>query len=89
MKTDMVIAGGGIGEELPVFAIPADGLTIVDALVGIGFAASRGEAKRLVSGGGARIDGEAVSDESYRIDASRGEVRISSGKKKHGVLRPS
>ncbi len=82
-------AGGGIGEELPVFAIPADGLTIVDALVGIGFAASRGEAKRLVSGGGARIDGEAVSDESYRIDASRGEVRISSGKKKHGVLRPS
>jgi tyrosyl-tRNA synthetase len=82
-------AGGGLGSDLPVFAIPAEGITIVDALVGIGFAASRGEAKRLVSGGGARIDGEVVSDEGHAISAGGGDVRISSGKKKHGVLRPA
>ncbi|MFM5906892.1 MAG: tyrosine--tRNA ligase, partial [Novosphingobium sp.] len=81
-------AGGGLGQDLPVLALPADGIGIVDALVGIGFAASRGEAKRLISGGGARIDGEAVSDENYMITGDC-EVRISSGKKKHGVLRPA
>lgn len=82
-------AGGGVGEDLPVFAIPAEGFTIVDALVGIGFAASRGEAKRLVTGGGARLDGVSIADEGHRIEASGGEVRISSGKKKHGVLKPA
>ncbi|MBS0483007.1 MAG: tyrosine--tRNA ligase [Proteobacteria bacterium] len=81
-------AGGGMGADLPVLTLPAAGIGIIDALVGIGFAASRGEAKRLVSGGGARIDGEAVSDDNYLIRGDSGEVRISSGKKKHGVLRP-
>ena len=80
-------AGGGVGEDLPEFTIPAAGLTIVDALVGIGFAASRGEAKRLIAGGGARIDGAVVTDETHAITANCGELRISSGKKKHGVLR--
>ena len=80
-------AGGGVGADLPVLALPAEGISLIDALVGIGFAASRGEAKRLISGGGARIDGEAISDENLHITGSRVEVRISAGKKKHGVLR--
>lgn len=80
-------AGGGVGDDLPEYALPAAGLSLIDALVGIGFAASRGEAKRLIAGGGARLDGESVTDESHHI-AGGAEVRISSGKKKHGVLRP-
>ena len=82
-------SGGGVGADLPVLALPAEGIGLIDALVGIGFAASRGEAKRLIAGGGARIDGEAVSDENHLIAGSGAEVRISAGKKKHGVLRPS
>jgi tyrosyl-tRNA synthetase len=82
-------AGGGLGADLPSFAVPAEGLSITDALVGIGFAASRGEAKRLIAGGGARLDGEAISDENHRIALTQGEMRISSGKKKHGVLKPA
>ena len=81
--------GGGVGADLPVLALPAEGIGLIDALVGIGFAASRGEAKRLIAGGGARIDGEAVSDENLQIAGSGIEVRISAGKKKHGVLRPT
>ena len=80
--------GGGVGADLPVLALPAEGIGLIDALVGIGFATSRGEAKRLIAGGGARIDGEAVSDENLQIAGSGTEVRISAGKKKHGVLRP-
>ncbi len=81
-------AGGGVGADLPVLALPTEGIGIVDALVGIGFAASRGEAKRLVAGGGARVDGQPVSDEGFHIPGGK-ETRISSGKKRHGVLRPA
>ena len=82
-------AGGGVGEDLPVCTIPSEGFTVVDALVAIGFAASRGEAKRLVAGGGARLDGESIADEAHRIEPGQGERRLSAGKKKHGILRQS
>ena len=81
-------AAGGLGEDLPELALPAEGIGIIDALVGIGFAASRGEAKRLIAGGGARVDGESVTDEGFVITGSDA-VRLSAGKKKHGVLRPA
>ncbi len=81
-------ADGGVGADLPVLALPAGGLAMVDALVGIGFAASRGDAKRLIAGGGARVDGEPVTDEAHHILAATADVRISAGKKRHGVLRP-
>ena len=81
-------AGGGLGEDLPVLELPSEGIGLVDALVGIGFAASRGEAKRLIAGGGARVDGLVISDEAFHIRA-QADVRLSSGKKKHGILRPA
>ncbi len=80
-------AGGGVGDDLPTFSLPADGISLLDALVGIGFAKSRGEAKRLVAGGGARVGGEQIKDENHHIDGGS-EVRLSSGKKKHGILNP-
>ncbi|WP_296676227.1 tyrosine--tRNA ligase [Novosphingobium sp.] len=82
-------SGAGLGAELPVLPVPSDGIGIVDALVGIGFAASRSEAKRLVSGGGARIEGQTITDENHVIEGNSGDLRISSGKKKHGILRPA
>ena len=72
---------------LPILDLPSAGLGIIEALVGLGFAASRGEAKRLVAGGGARVDGVAITAEGHHI-AGGAELRISSGKKKHGILRP-
>ena len=84
---EATFAGGGMGADLPVWQVPAEGCSILDALVGIGFAASRGEAKRLIAGGGARLDGEAIADEAFRLPSGAGEWRISSGKKKHGILR--
>jgi tyrosyl-tRNA synthetase len=57
---------------------------LIDALVGLGLAASKGGARRLVAGGGARVDGEKTdSDVTIRVE---GQVRISAGKKKHGLL---
>ena len=80
-------AGGGTGSDLPVLTLPAAGISVIDALVGIGFAASRGEAKRLIAGGGARLDDQVIADEGALI-AGGTEYKISSGKKKHGIIRP-
>jgi len=82
-------AGDGLGQDLPTVAVGPDGISVIDALVALGFAASRGEAKRLIAGGGARLDGEPVSDENHCIVLGSAEVRLSSGKKKHGILRPA
>ena len=85
---EATFAGGGVGTDLPVLALPHDGISVIDALVGIGFAASRGEAKRLIAGGGARLDGAAITDESAQIVGGT-EQRLSAGKKKHGIIRPA
>ena len=78
-------ADGGAGNDLPTFVVPGGSIALVDALVALGFSTSKGEAKRLIRGGGARVDGEAVKDEAalLTVDSS---VRVSSGKKLHGVL---
>ncbi len=80
--------GGGLGADLPVLELPTDGISLIDALVGIGFAASRGDAKRLIAGGGARLDGTVFTDETAQIRGGS-EQRLSAGKKKHGILRPA
>ena len=80
-------AGGGVGQDLPVLECADSSISIVDALIGLGFAASRGEAKRLVAGGGARVEGAQVTDDSHVIHLEKKDIRVSSGKKKHGVIR--
>ena len=80
-------AGDGMGQDLPTVGVGADGIGVIDALIALGFAASRGEAKRLIAGGGARLDGQPVSDENHRIMLHSNEARLSAGKKKHGILR--
>jgi tyrosyl-tRNA synthetase len=77
---------GGAGDALPTLAVPEGSIAIVDALVGLGLAASKGEARRLIKGGGARIDGEKVASEDLVVSVGEAPVRVSAGKKAHGVL---
>ena len=77
---------GVAGEALPTFAVPEGNIALVDALVALGLTASKGEARRLIAGGGARIDGEKVSDEGAMITPGAEPVRISAGKKQHGLI---
>jgi tyrosyl-tRNA synthetase len=42
---------------------------LLSAIVTAGFAASNGEARRLVAGGGVRLAGERVDDPSATVDA--------------------
>jgi len=79
---------GASGEALPMFAASGS-IGIVDALIGLGFCASKGEARRLIAGGGARVDGEKVADEAFTIAIGANPVRVSAGKKNHGLLTPA
>ncbi len=78
-------AQGGTGEDLPTLEVSGE-IGLLDAMVDLGLVASKGEAKRLVKGGGARIDGEKVGDLGAVVTVVDAPVRISAGKKKHGVL---
>lgn len=78
-------AEGGAGGDLPTHATAVP-LSVVDALVALGFCASKGEGRRLIAGGGVRIDGEKVSDEGAMLDPAGGDVKLSAGKKKHGLV---
>jgi tyrosyl-tRNA synthetase len=75
-------AEGGAGEDLPQFAVSGP-VSIVDALIGLGFAASKNEARKLVAQGGARIDGEAAGSDAALVTPGQ---KVSAGKKRHGLV---
>ena len=76
---------GASGDALPAFAA-SGAVPLVDALVALGFCASKGEARRLIKGGGARVAGEKVSDEAATVTPGPEPLRISAGKKLHGLV---
>jgi tyrosyl-tRNA synthetase len=76
---------GASGEDLPVAEVSGD-ILLAEALVALGFVVSKKEARRMIQGGGARVNGKAVGDENAMILASANAVKISAGKKKHGLL---
>lgn len=86
---------GGAGDALPTFTIVkselAAGLPVMALLTGSGFAESKGEAKRLIKGGGVRVNGDVVNDPQAQVnetDLNDGTIKISAGKKRHALARP-
>ena len=85
-------AGSGVSEGLPQETIHAgevESLGMIAALVKVGFAKSNGEARRLIRGGGARLNDTAVTDEDFQLGAGDfidGRAKISAGKKRHALL---
>jgi tyrosyl-tRNA synthetase len=73
------------GDALPSHAIATDAINIVDALLALGFVASKGEARRLIAGGGARIDGAKAGEDALIVPGGE-PVRVSAGKKLHGLI---
>ncbi len=82
---------GQAGGELPSLEVNlADGLSVLDAFVNIGFCASKGEVRRMIKQGGVKINDADISDENYRLssaDVKDGQIKLSLGKKKHGLLK--
>ncbi|APG62755.1 tyrosine--tRNA ligase [Sphingorhabdus lutea] len=81
-----VFEQGSIGEDLPNFAHNGDAISLIDAMVELQLVASKKEARRMIAAGAARIEGEAITDENHIIADSGVDLKISAGKKKHGLL---
>ena len=85
-------SGAGVGEGLPQAQLSRDelaGMSMIAALVKVGFAKSNGEARRLIRGGGARLNDVAINDEDRDLadgDFVDGRAKISAGKKRHALL---
>jgi tyrosyl-tRNA synthetase len=84
----------GAGEAaLPEVAISAadaaEGVPVYRLFVLAGLAASNAEARRLIRGGGARLDDEAVGDETTMVARARLEagVKLSAGRKHHKMVK--
>jgi tyrosyl-tRNA synthetase len=84
-ETARTTFAGGAGGDLPTLSV-AGGMTVAQALTAIGFTASNGEAKRKIAEGAVRLDDQPVSDPALTIDVSDNPVKLSLGKKKHGLL---
>ncbi len=84
---------GEAAADLPVVAIPAaeaaDGVPAFRLFTLAGLAASNAEARRLIRGGGGRIDDAPVADEGALIGAERlaAGVKVSAGRKHHRLVR--
>mgnify|MGYP000265227833 FL=1 len=79
-------AGGGIGADLPSLAVADGQIGITLALTGLGFAASNGEARRKIAEGAVKVNDAVVSDPYLSVPVGDDPVKISLGKKKHGLL---
>jgi tyrosyl-tRNA synthetase len=86
---------GAAAETLPTHAVAAgalqEGIPLFRLLAESGLAASNGEARRLIRGGGARVNDAAITDEGYTVSAADlrdGAVKLSAGRKQHRLVRP-
>ncbi len=87
---------GGLGGDLPTVEIERTalekGVGILNLLRQAGLSASNGEARRLIQGGGARVNDAKVEDEALVLDLgalnSDGVIKLTAGKKRHVIVRP-
>ena len=91
-----VFEGGGTGDDLPQVGLPRDllakGIPAFEAFARAGLAASNGEARRLIKGGGARVNDAVVTAEMQPVSLAdldpQGRIKLSAGRKRHALLRP-
>jgi tyrosyl-tRNA synthetase len=87
---------GGLGETLPTVEIPRARLEarlgVLTAFVEAGLAASNGEARRQIRGGGLKVNDVTVTDEKMMLTprglTPEGVIKLSLGKKRHVLLKP-
>ena len=74
------VAAADLAHGIPVFRLLAES----------GLVSSLGEARRLIRGGGARVNDVAITDEAAVVtaaDARAGSIKLSAGRKQHRLVR--
>ncbi|HLW27487.1 MAG TPA: tyrosine--tRNA ligase [Kiloniellales bacterium] len=87
---------GALGADLPTIEIARDrleaGVPAYELFREAGLSTSNGEARRLIKGGGARVNDERLEDEAEKITLARlsaeGVIKLSAGRKRHALVQP-
>ena len=79
-----VVSNKGIPDDIESVKIESN-TSILDLLVNLNFVASKGEAKRLIQGGGVKLDGEKISDMGFVVTPNMDKV-LQAGKRKFAKL---
>ena len=79
-----VVSNKGVPEDIPEVKVE-NGKGILDLLLELNFVQSKGEAKRLIQGGGVKIDGEKIADMNYTLNFDDSVV-LQAGKRKFAKL---
>ena len=80
---------GTAGGDLPSIDC-TNGTGILDAFLSLGFVTSKGEARRLIKQAGLKLNDNVITDENYKLTANDlidGKIKLSQGKKKHGLVK--
>jgi tyrosyl-tRNA synthetase len=88
---------GGLGDDLPSIDVArgelAQGISVFHLLAEAGLCKSNGEARRLIKGGGARLNDAVVADEMQTATLADlnadGVIKLSAGRKRHALVRAS
>ena len=88
---------GEVALDLPSIAMPLgdlqSGVSVQNAFVRAGLAASNGEVRRAIANNAIQINGERVSDNGYVITdkdiTADGVIKLSFGRKNHVLLKPN
>jgi tyrosyl-tRNA synthetase len=89
-----MFGSGGDAAGLPTTEVAraelSKGINIADLLNRAGLAASKGEARRLIRGGGARLNDARIDDEVMLVDTAHlqgDQLTLSAGRKRHARVR--
>ncbi len=89
-----IFAEGASADGLPSIDVPAAdldaGIPVANLLHQAGLAASRSEGRRLIKGGGAKLNGDAITDENVLVTTAHlrdGAIMLSAGRKRHSLVR--
>ena len=91
-------AGGeGSIDALPQVSVEqaalARGVPVFELFVRAGLATSNGEARRLIKGGGARLNDAIIASETQPVSLAdlgpAGQLKLSAGRKRHVLVRPA
>lgn len=87
---------GAAAEGLPTCDVPlamfdGEGIPLANLMTHVGMTKSNGEARRLIQGGGARVNDVVIENDQIKItlaDRVDGVIKLSAGRKKHLIVNP-
>jgi len=85
-----------LGADLPTVEVAKSeleaGIAVSDLYVIAGLGASKGEVRRLIKGGGAKLNDEKITDGEMNVSLEQlndqGSIKLSAGKKRHILIMP-